>query len=85
MLWFTIIMVLCLAAQPRALPAAGPARLLSIKGVVVSAEPLKNRAVGSRVHALVGRLLRTETSPNYTTNIAISLLSLTICWAVIEF
>jgi hypothetical protein len=41
------------ATQPRASPDTGPARNISIKSILAGAEPLKNRAVGGRVHALV--------------------------------
>jgi hypothetical protein len=43
------------AAQRRALPACGWARCAPIKCVFASKPTLKNRAVASRVHALVGR------------------------------
>jgi hypothetical protein len=45
------------ATQRRASPDTGPARHASITSAFAGAEPLKNRAVGSRVHALVGPVL----------------------------
>jgi hypothetical protein len=49
------------AAQRRASPDTGPARHASITSAFAGAEPLKNRAVGGRVHALVGRHRREPT------------------------
>ncbi len=43
------------AAQRRALAAAGPARLTTTTSAYAGVEPLINRAVGGRLHALVGR------------------------------
>lgn len=43
------------AAQRRASPDTGPARLLSPTSAFAGTEPLKNGAVGGRVHALVVR------------------------------